>query len=158
MNTTYLKRKSKNLCVRCGKNPPIIGTTYCEVCKEGRKKWRKPYIKRTSLSQKQLSLARERDRRMRARLWEFKTQVIYHYGGKCACCGESQVEFLTIDHINGGGEVERKRLGKTGARYYQWIISNNFPSNLQLLCWNCNCARQLYGGICPHKKGGIYYA
>lgn len=35
------------------------------------------------------------------------------YGGAfCACCGENQQEFLSIDHINGNGN-EHRRLTKT---------------------------------------------
>jgi len=42
---------------------------------------------------------------------EIRMTVLKHYGGtppKCACCGESHLEFLAIDHIKGGGIKERK--------------------------------------------------
>ena len=36
-------------------------------------------------------------------------QELYEaYGGKCECCGETRIEFFTIDHINGNGAQERK--------------------------------------------------
>jgi len=84
-----------------------------------------------------------------------KLDVFIHYGGnppKCACCGESGLRFLTIDHINNDGGKHRK-LGLTGARLYRWLIKNNFPKEFQILCYNCNCGRARNGGICPHKKG-----
>jgi len=81
--------------------------------------------------------------------------VLRHYGGDppaCACCGEATVEFLTIDHINGNGGQHRKELGGLGQgrAFYRWIIRNLFPSALRVLCFNCNCARGLYG-YCPHE-------
>src|SRR5205807_5288509 len=38
-----------------------------------------------------------------------KAEAIEHYGKVCACCGESTYEFLCIDHINGGGNRQRKQ-------------------------------------------------
>src|SRR5262245_47553294 len=35
-----------------------------------------------------------------------------HYGTECACCGETHIEFLGIDHINGGGHKHRKEIGQ----------------------------------------------
>ena len=71
------------------------------------------------------------------------------YGGKCVCCGETIIEFLTIDHINGGGTKHRKEV--VGGRLYDWLIKNNFPEGYQILCMNCNMAEGIFGG-CPHKR------
>lgn len=84
--------------------------------------------------------------------------IIYiAYGNKCNCCGESNKLFLTIDHVNNDGYKIRQR-NKNGnysapfsGHYYKQIIKANFPSDLQLLCWNCNCGKARNGGICPHK-------
>jgi hypothetical protein len=74
------------------------------------------------------------------------------YGNRCACCGELEPRFLTIDHINNDGPKHRKSLGiGAGAKFYKWVVRNKFPSFLQLLCWNCNQGRRLNHGICPHK-------
>ncbi len=80
-----------------------------------------------------------------------KKQVYDHYGGRCVCCGESRYEFLALDHIDGGGDSERKKLGLYGTPYFAWVIKNNYPDHLQLLCHNCNMAKGLYG-YCPHTK------
>jgi hypothetical protein len=77
-----------------------------------------------------------------------RKSVIEYYGGKCACCGETTYEFLTIDHINNDGAKHRKEIRKN---LYLWIIQNNFPEGFQILCWNCNCAKGFHGE-CPHKK------
>jgi len=85
---------------------------------------------------------------------KYREIVLKHYGGdppKCECCGESRIEFLTIDHIRGGGTAEHKRLGRYGTTYYKWLIDNNFPEGLRVLCYNCNCSRGNYG-YCPHER------
>lgn len=81
-----------------------------------------------------------------------KEVVFEHYGNACACCGEDEQEFLTIDHIHNNGSKHRKEndTGK-GFNLYRWLINNNYPSGFQLLCWNCNCAKQFNKGVCPHK-------
>ena len=75
-----------------------------------------------------------------------------HYGGeipKCACCGESEIKFLCIDHVNNDGAKHRKEIGSIGI--YGWLKKNNFPNGFQVLCHNCNCAKGFYGK-CPHKE------
>ena len=89
-------------------------------------------------------LANQRGREHRARL---RDQFLSVYGRICACCGEVNPKFLTIDHINNDGSAYRNR----GECSYSWIIKNNFPDNLQILCWNCNVAKSKYGG-CVNKS------
>jgi len=68
---------------------------------------------------------------------------------ECNCCGEKEVKFLSIDHLNGGGRMQRLRIGGGGDHMYRWLIKNNFPSGFQVLCHNCNQAKGSYG-VCPH--------
>lgn len=85
---------------------------------------------------------------------KLKNIILDHYGHKCACCPETIYEFLTVDHINNDGAKHRKSLGnigKSGRLFYKWIIDNNFPKDLQIMCWNCNWAKWRYGK-CPHQK------
>jgi hypothetical protein len=79
-----------------------------------------------------------------------KHMCMQHYGNRCNCCGETHIEFLTIDHINNDGSIDRKR-GRSGATMYAWLKKNNYPEGYQVLCWNCNEAKSRYG-ICPHQK------
>jgi len=85
-----------------------------------------------------------------------KQKIIEAYGGKCTCCGETTLEFLTIDHINNDGAEDRRQNGKkSGGKLYRWLIKNNFPKEeYQLLCYNCNCAKGFFG-YCPHDKPEI---
>jgi hypothetical protein len=71
-----------------------------------------------------------------------KLQVINHYGGKCAICGELDPDLLTIDHINNDGAKHRREIGiKNGNELYCWLIKNNFPPGFQVLCWNHNAKK-----------------
>jgi hypothetical protein len=86
-----------------------------------------------------------------------KIKVFIHYGGnppKCACCGEENILFLTIDHINNNGSFHRKIVKKkAGFTFYRWLIKNGFPEGYQVLCWNCNLGKYFNHGVCPHERG-----
>jgi hypothetical protein len=83
-----------------------------------------------------------------------RNEVLTAYGGRCACCGEEDYAFLTIDHVNEDGATHRGKRGKNSALYvYRWLIKNDYPDGFQVLCFNCNCARSMRGdGVCPHKR------
>ncbi len=89
----------------------------------------------------------------KVRTRELKQKVLNHYGQKCACpceCKVTNLRWLTIDHKNNNGAEHRRdnKVG-TGRIFYAWIIRNGFPDDLQVLCWNCNCAKGKLG-YCPH--------
>ena len=87
--------------------------------------------------------------RLKAKGDALKAEVINAYGGKCACCGEAHVEFLTIDHTQGDGAAHRAKCGK-GRGIYRDIVKQGFPKDkYQCLCLNCNIALGFYG-YCPH--------
>lgn len=85
-----------------------------------------------------------------------RMMALIHYGGEtpaCACCGEKTIQFLSIDHIRGGGKQHLLEIGKgkiAGNRLYKWLYKNDYPSGFQVLCYNCNLSRGFYG-ICPHE-------
>jgi hypothetical protein len=79
------------------------------------------------------------------------------YGGKiCACCGETEPMFLTLDHIENNGSRHRRSLFGNkncgSSAFYFALVKAGFPPGLQVLCWNCNLGRNRNGGICPHKE------
>jgi hypothetical protein len=86
----------------------------------------------------------------RKSLYNLRLLIIKHYGSRCTCCEETNIDLLTIDHINGGGTKHIKKLGGTH-NFYRWLRDNNFPPGFQVLCHNCNDGRHINGGICPHK-------
>ena len=74
---------------------------------------------------------REKAIRLRKKL---KDTVYEAYGGyKCACCGETTPEFLTIDHINNDGAEHRKSIGKCGNNLLCWLKKENYPVGFQIL-------------------------
>lgn len=82
-----------------------------------------------------------------------KKCVIEHYGNKCACCGESNIAFLQIDHIAENGNEHRRAIGRSsGIGFYTWLKKNNFPEGFQVLCCNCNLGKHWNGGVCPHQQ------
>ena len=146
-------------CSICNKLKPIIDfyknnkskdghDSRCKKCKIAKNHiWYLSYISKPHNREKQIIRGREKR-------WKRKLKVIEEYGGKCVCCGETEVKFLSIDHINGGGSEERKNglHGRNGSEFYIWLIKNNYPKdNYQILCFNCNCAKGFYGK-CPHNK------
>jgi hypothetical protein len=110
---------------------------WCLACKRSWRKenetvWRKSY--------------REAGARYRAKL---RSLMIEAYGSKCVCCGETELDFLTLEHIGGGGNKHRKECNN------QILVDLNkrgWPKEgFTLLCYNCNLSTR-FGRICPHKR------
>lgn len=83
---------------------------------------------------------------------DLRAKILDVYGRVCKCCGETTELFLTFDHVNNDGATQRKTLTSSNSLMY-WIIRNNYPDSIQVLCYNCNCGRARNNGICPHKFG-----
>jgi len=78
------------------------------------------------------------------------------YGGyRCACCGETERKFLTLDHVsNDGAAMRRETFGSrfaAGHRTYAWLLRKSFPVGYQVLCMNCNHGKRMNDGVCPHQ-------
>lgn len=75
--------------------------------------------------------------------------MIEAYGGACSCCGEVERSFLVLDHIDGGGEAERRQLGGSKELLMK-LRRGGWPQDgYQLLCSNCNLGKEIIG-TCPH--------
>lgn len=81
---------------------------------------------------------------------DLRYETIHKYGDRCACCGERHIEFLCIDHKDGGGTKHRESVG-FGSNFYRWLKKNGYPDGYQVLCWNCNSAKH-QNGECPHQR------
>ena len=86
-----------------------------------------------------------------------RLDVFTYYGGgkaQCTCCGETEIKFLCLDHINDDGKKHRAELKKIGVSngtgFYRYLRRSGFPAGLQTLCHNCNMAKRY--GACPHKE------
>ena len=103
-----------------------------------------------------LKWARDNKQYLKEKHQKERLQCLTHYSEgtpKCAClnCNEDRIEFLSIDHINGGGHQHREKIKRRGIGFFKWLIDNNFPEGYRVLCHNCNQSRGYYG-YCPHEK------
>lgn len=124
----------KGLCTKCG-GTPLPGIKSCARCK-------KYYMEHNAKFHQQL-----------------RDETFAAYGGKiCACCGETEDSFLTLDHKNNDGAEDRRRLADTYRGAGGWIMyfdlrKRGYPEGYQVLCMNCNWGRRRTG-VCPHKSKG----
>ena len=110
-----------------------------EKLKNYQDKYRKKLLDQNPLYFKQQQSAGNLNRRK---------EVIKGYGGKCTCCGESNYEFLAIDHVYNDGKEDRKY--RSCQQLLRYIIKNKYPVQYQILCHNCNLSKAFHG-YCPHK-------
>jgi len=77
-----------------------------------------------------------------------KLEFLIAYGGKCTCCGETEIDLLTIEHIRGKGHeliYGNTNLLIRKLRKLEW------PEGYTVLCWNCNLSTK-NNRPCPHSK------
>ena len=139
MVSRYKQRVNNHQCGICGKILNKNDKSSCGKCKaKARSKWSSNTCRYK---------IRQRERRRNLKIMALKA-----YGGvSCRCCSENHIEFLTIDHINGGGGEHRRELGRKYAMsFYRWLRDNNYPPGYQVLCYSCNLAKGHFG-VCPHE-------
>ena len=87
--------------------------------------------------------------------YRLQDEAVRAYGGyACACCGETEPLFLTLDHVNNDGGKFRRETGflHHGAKFYKWLKDHFFPPGYQVLCSNCNHGKHRNNGTCPHQR------
>lgn len=88
--------------------------------------------------------------RVNTRARRLRIEALEAYGGAvCACCRCDLRSMLTIDHINGQGNADRKIHG-SGTAFYSWLKKEEYPPGFQVLCASCNQSKFINGGICEH--------
>jgi hypothetical protein len=129
------------LCQDCGERKPRAHRIYCRSCVKRREAryaiHRERYIADHKVAHQALKL-----------------RVFEAYGGAaCACCGESRLEFLSIDHIDNKGNEHRRAVfgDNRGGNIYGWLKARKFPKGFRVLCMNCNFAIGHYTKVCPHE-------
>lgn len=129
--TKYRKKKlqeNPTLCTTCLKIPRLDPYVECRYCRERR-------------AQQYQAL---------------KLEVFIAYGGpRCVCCGETELHFLCLDHVNNDRPKQCKELNwknPSSGKLYGYLKRNNFPPGYQVLCWNCNRGKWSNGGVCPHNR------
>lgn len=138
----YAPPKNPFKCYRCGMLYRSLSGSrkYCDDC-------RRLVILEAGLAcrRKNPEHYRAKYRRNAKRFnWRLKLKVVGHYSGgtfACSCCGEKGVDFLTIDHINGGGRKQSRQLGVFGSNFYYWLVRHGCPTGYAVLCMNCNSSK-----------------
>lgn len=85
---------------------------------------------------------------------ERKITVLKHYSNnklECNCkhCNETDIKYLTIDHINPVTKLNKKEWSYP---LYQKLIKTNFPSGYQVLCGYCNQKKSIYNECNHYQK------
>jgi phage gpG-like protein len=84
---------------------------------------------------------------------KLRNQFFERYGRSCACCGEDNPMFLSIEHLNGNGAEHRRQLNRESPDSIMADIrKNGWPDGYATLCMNCNFAKWRNGGMCPHEQ------
>lgn len=167
--------KNIKTCCTCGKwkaftefrIPRDTKSGYSGRCKDCYRLYHREYM------QKKYSDPKKREqRKVRSQAWRDKNRLWFRkrardyarkvrmecllaYGGnppKCSCCGESNFEFLAIDHTENNGAEDRKNRKATAITHQ--LRREGYPSGYQVLCHNCNLAKAFYD-VCPHKLSSI---
>lgn len=116
------------LCAACGARKAQAGRAHCNQCNK------------TRLAYSKASKAK------------LKFEVLSHYSPgvlRCACCGETSLSLMTLDHVIPLGCRNGKKR-RAGNNSYRTIRRQGFPDGYQVLCGGCNLAKS-DGAECPHQ-------
>lgn len=180
-----MNQVNRKTCLTCYKNQPIENfhkccnyrVAHCKLCSSVKSKvWREKNKDKLKILQKkwyQNNKEKVRANALRwtsehkkrhldaANVWMKKSikvrrlEFINAYGGKCECCGESEHEFLTLEHKMKDGQAHRKQVSTTH-RILGHLKKAGWPKDRYgILCCNCNFSTR-FGKICPHtlRKNG----
>lgn len=119
-------------------------TAKCVACEEARREPRRAlqqdWYKRNATAHN--TKTRDRHRALR-------TDVLRGYGGRCDCCIEDRLEFLCLDHIEGGGSKHRRH--ESNVVLFNRLRRQGYPKGkYRVLCHNCNFSLGAYG-YCPPR-------
>jgi hypothetical protein len=162
-------------CKRCGVSfqRKCGNQKYCEACKRLRRQeyasqYGRQYYAQNALRIKARTktwrvanpdLVRYYSRNHARKMSKIVRREVIGYYSKgtfaCMCCGESEFDFLAIDHVSGNANRISKEQGlpRAGNHFYKWLFKNNFPDGYETLCANCNLSKEKHG-ICVHKTNG----
>lgn len=155
----YENRIANGLCVNCGKPKDRHDRRLCFTCRQ------QSILRTTKLHAARKSkglcvICGNSSRENRALCVNCaglkrkrRQRCVMMLGGKCECCGESKMEFLAIDHIQGGGSRHRKETNDpSGAKLVSRLLNGKEDkSKYRVLCHNCNLSLGFYG-YCPHTN------
>jgi hypothetical protein len=89
----------------------------------------------------------------KASVQKYRSAVLTLLGDKCCQCSFDKFPALQIDHVQGGGKEQFRKLGNT-EKYYKHIIQQLTlgSKEYQLLCANCNQLKRHYNNESKARK------
>lgn len=148
------EKNAKNRVYYQNNREKVRERAHTEHAHQVRNKWHKEYRVRPDVKER----LKTNYKAFFLRVWK----EAFDFFGPCACCGESELEFLSLDHINGNGAEERGK-GISGIQILERLRRLGWPEEAKkeyrLLCYNCNFTIGHYG-YCPHHpeiKYPYYY-
>lgn len=71
----------------------------------------------------------------------YREAIFLALGEKCERCGETDRRVLTVDHVHGGGNRERRM--RSGFAYLRHLLRQVRSGKIRLLCANCQHIHRL---------------
>ncbi len=91
----------------------------------------------------------------RERNAKVRKEMFAAFGDRCACCGETELKFLDLDHTNNNGKEKRAEYGNAQQEILA-LQKKGWPrEGYQIMCSNCHQGRHRNNGVCPHKANTI---
>jgi len=137
----WTKTEKGTICNKCQKNlyRKIPRGGLCKICKITKSTSWRNHKEYGRICKKCYS---------RIEIKEIKIETLSHYSqGKleCAICGyDKNINGLELDHIEGKGSKDRKKIGSDGGwGFMKKLKKQGFPSGFQVLCATCNKIKQI---------------
>jgi hypothetical protein len=96
---------------------------------------------------------------VRANYDRYREDMFNALGHTCACCGEPEKVFLSLEHLKQNGNEHRRRVGGNKCSTFSALLDarkHGFPKDeYGVLCMNCQRGTLLPEG-CPHKRQAEY--
>ncbi len=112
----------------CKNNYPVGFRILCANCNH------KQYLTSRVLLQTKSAIS---DRRILANT---KFKVMQRLGGKCITCDQTDLEVLTVHHVNHDGAEHRRTVsgGYGSTKFYRWLLQTGDFTGLECRCFSCN--------------------
>jgi len=164
------KRIAKGLCRHCGKPRERLEVQRCNACakkdSERAKERHNEYVAQglcgkcgKSRERKDISICNACNNKLLNNNYRHRERYRYtvisaYTKGKMCCmhCGSPIYEVLEVDHIDNNGTQHREEVGGTGTIMYRWIMANDYPDFLQVLCSTCHRFKTTTGTLPTREK------